>query len=152
MDDWDLELSLRDQQFIDHLSKVDDWDLDSPLRISSCLLTPSASGHLPTDCGQHLANPLPWHWHEHPAWTSTCMGKDNTAAFTRNTCGLLFQLGKHLVRQLLAAEDLAVTCESSFKQNMTSHRSITSKVLDSCQIFLQRDEEQTPLICREKSH
>ncbi len=125
--------------------------MDSPLRISSCLMTTSASGHLPIDCGRPSANSLPWHWHEHPAWTSTCMGKDNTVAFMHNTCGLLFQLGKHLVRQLLAAEDLVVTCESSFKQNMTSHQSINSKVLDSW-MFLWRDEEQTPLICRGKNH
>ncbi len=67
--------------------------------INSCLMTPPASGHLPTDCGRHLANPLPWHCLEHPAWTSTCMGKGNTVAFMRNTCALLWQLGKHLVSQ-----------------------------------------------------
>ena len=97
-------------------------------------MTPPASGHLPTDCGRHLANPLPWHWHEHPAWTSTCMGKGNTVAFMRNTCGLLWQLGKHLVSQLLTAEDLVVTCERSFKQNnlcnliqMRHHQSSVNK-------------------------
>ncbi len=103
VDDWDLESSLRDQQLIDHHSRLKIMSMIGTWahlwEISSCLMTPPASGHLPTDCGRHLANPLPWHWHEHPAWTSTCMGKGNTVAFMRNTCGLLWQLGKHLVSQ-----------------------------------------------------
>jgi len=57
------------------------------------------------------------------------MGKGNTVAFMRNTCGLLWQLGRHLVSQLLTAEDLVVTCERSFKQNMISHHSINKKCL-----------------------
>jgi len=97
IDDWDLHLSLRDQQLIDHHSRLK--------KMSMIGTWTHLWWHrqLPTNCGWHPANPLPWHWHEHPAWTSTCMGKDNIVAFTRNTCRLLLQLGKHcsLVRQCL---------------------------------------------------
>ncbi len=103
VNDWDLDLVMRNQQLIDHhprlkkMSTIGTWT--HLWEISSCLMTPPASGHLPTDCRQHPANRLPWQWHEHSAWTSTCMGKDNIVAFTFNACGLLLQLGKHLVSQ-----------------------------------------------------
>ncbi len=123
--------------------------------IRSCLMTPPASGHLPTDCGQHPANPLPWHWHAHPAWTNTCMCKGNTVAFMRNTYGLLLQLGKHLVSQChRIAYNWRPGCNlyDLIKWDIISHHSINLKVLDSCRKILWRDEERTPLFCREKSN
>ena len=39
------------------------------------------------------------------------------------------------VTELLATEDLVVTCITSFKQNMISQHSINVKVLDSCRGF-----------------
>ncbi len=56
------------------------------------------------------------------------------------------------VTELLAAEDLAATCVTSFKQNMISHHSIKFKSAWQLSGFLLRDEERTSLIYREKSH